>query len=77
MEGNQSDISDLIKPITGDRNVNPEELRCYVRTQVGWLNPNTALAEPLKHSGGCSLHLTPSSLKASHPQTSRMHCIHR
>ncbi|GAB1470519.1 hypothetical protein MASR2M66_13970 [Chloroflexota bacterium] len=37
-EGSQSDISDLVKPITGDRNVNPEELRYYVRTQAGWLN---------------------------------------
>ena len=37
-EGDQSDISDLIKPISGDRNVNPEELRYYVRTQAGWLN---------------------------------------
>ncbi len=37
-EGDQSDISDLIKPVTGDRNVNPEELRYFVRTQAGWLN---------------------------------------
>lgn len=37
-DGNQKDISDLIKPVTGDRNVNPEELRYYVRTQAGWLN---------------------------------------
>jgi len=37
-EGNQKDISDLVKPIVGDRNVNPEELRYYVRTQAGWLN---------------------------------------
>ncbi|MBP6177157.1 MAG: C39 family peptidase [Anaerolineales bacterium] len=37
-EGNQADISSMIKPITGDRNVNPEELRYYVRTQAGWLN---------------------------------------
>ena len=37
-EGTQKDISDLIKPVTGDRNVNPEELRYYVRTQAGWLN---------------------------------------
>jgi len=37
-QGKQSDISDLIKPVTGDRNVNPEELRYYVRTQAGWLN---------------------------------------
>jgi len=37
-EGDQTDISDLIKPVVGDRNVNPEELRYYVRTQAGWLN---------------------------------------
>jgi len=37
-DGNQKDISDLIKPVVGDRNVNPEELRYYVRTQAGWLN---------------------------------------
>ncbi|HET7142413.1 MAG TPA: C39 family peptidase, partial [Anaerolineales bacterium] len=37
-EGDQSDISAYIKPVSGDRNVNPEELRYYVRTQAGWLN---------------------------------------
>ncbi len=37
-EGDQADIASFIKPITGDRNVNPEELRYYVRTQAGWLN---------------------------------------
>ena len=37
-EGNQTDISDLLKPETGDRNVNVEELIYYVRTQAGWLN---------------------------------------
>ncbi|NWF64482.1 MAG: C39 family peptidase [Chloroflexi bacterium] len=37
-EGNQTDISNVVKPITGDRNVNPEELRYYIRTQAGWLN---------------------------------------
>ena len=37
-EGTQTDISNVIKPVTGDRNVNPEELRYYVRTQAGWLN---------------------------------------
>ena len=37
-EGNQADIASFIKPVTGDRNVNPEELRYYVRTQAGWLN---------------------------------------
>jgi len=37
-DGDQSDISDLLKPETGDRNVNVEELTYYVRTQAGWLN---------------------------------------
>lgn len=37
-DGDQSDISDVVKPIPGDRNVNPEELRYFVRTQAGWLN---------------------------------------
>jgi tetratricopeptide (TPR) repeat protein len=37
-EGDQEDISDLLKPLTADRNVNVEELIYYVRTQAGWLN---------------------------------------
>ncbi|MBI5352611.1 MAG: C39 family peptidase [Chloroflexi bacterium] len=37
-DGNQADIASFIKPVIGDRNVNPEELRYYVRTQAGWLN---------------------------------------
>jgi tetratricopeptide (TPR) repeat protein len=37
-EGTQTTISDLIKPIPEDRNVNVEELVYYVRTQAGWLN---------------------------------------
>lgn len=37
-EGDQTDISDVVKPVTQDRNVNPEEMRYYVRTQAGWLN---------------------------------------
>jgi tetratricopeptide (TPR) repeat protein len=37
-EGSQTDIANVIKPILQDRNVNPEELRYYVRTQAGWLN---------------------------------------
>lgn len=37
-QGNQTDISNLLKPETGDRNVNVEELVYYVRTQAGWLN---------------------------------------
>jgi tetratricopeptide (TPR) repeat protein len=37
-EGEQGDISSLLKPQTADRNVNVEELVYYVRTQAGWLN---------------------------------------
>ncbi len=37
-EGSQANIASFIKPILQDRNVNPEELRYYVRTQAGWLN---------------------------------------
>ncbi len=36
--GDQTSISDLLKPETGDRNVNVEELTYFVRTQAGWLN---------------------------------------
>ncbi len=35
--GDQGDISDLLKPDRGDRNVNVEELIYYVRTRAGWL----------------------------------------
>jgi tetratricopeptide (TPR) repeat protein len=37
-EGDQYEISDLLKPDRGDKNVNVEELAFYVRTQAGWLN---------------------------------------
>ena len=37
-DGNQGDIAGQIKPVTGDRNVNPEELVYYVRNFAGWLN---------------------------------------
>jgi tetratricopeptide (TPR) repeat protein len=37
-DGDQTEISDLLKPLTADRNVNVEELIYYVRTQAGWLN---------------------------------------
>ncbi len=35
--GDQFDISDLLKPDRGDKNVNVEELVYYVRTRAGWL----------------------------------------
>jgi tetratricopeptide (TPR) repeat protein len=35
--GTQTDISDVIKPVNGDRNVNPEELAYWVRNYAGWL----------------------------------------
>ncbi len=37
-QGDQYDISDLLKPERGDKNVNIEELVYYVRTRAGWLN---------------------------------------
>lgn len=37
-QGDQEDISALLKPQTDDRNVNVEELVYYVRNQAGWLN---------------------------------------
>ncbi len=37
-EGDQFEISDLLKPDRGDKNVNIDELAFYVRTQAGWLN---------------------------------------
>jgi len=35
--GNQKDISVVIKPINGDRNVNPEEMAFWVKNYAGWL----------------------------------------
>lgn len=35
--GSQKDISDVIKPVSGDRNVNPEEMVYWVRNYAGWL----------------------------------------
>jgi hypothetical protein len=35
--GSQLDISEIIKPVNGDRNVNPEEMAYWVRNYAGWL----------------------------------------
>ncbi|HSG45716.1 MAG TPA: C39 family peptidase [Anaerolineales bacterium] len=35
--GDQFDISEVIKPINGDRNVNPEEMAFWVNNYAGWL----------------------------------------
>jgi len=35
--GDQKTISDIIKPVNGDRNVNPEEMAYWVRNYAGWL----------------------------------------
>ncbi len=35
--GTQKDISAVIKPVVGDRNVNPEEMAYWVRNYAGWL----------------------------------------
>jgi tetratricopeptide (TPR) repeat protein len=46
-EGNQAQIAELIKPVLQDRNVNPEELAYYVRTNAGWLNVQYRVAGDL------------------------------
>ena len=58
-EGDQADIASVIKPVTGDRNVNPEELRYYVRTQAGWLN--------LEYRVGGNIELLKRLLAANYP----------
>jgi len=35
--GDQFDISEVVKPVNGDRNVNPEEMTFWVRNYAGWL----------------------------------------
>ncbi|RPJ18391.1 MAG: hypothetical protein EHM33_32130, partial [Chloroflexi bacterium] len=35
--GDQKTISDVIKPVNGDRNVNPDELAYWVHNYAGWL----------------------------------------
>src|SRR5215216_620670 len=35
--GDQKTISDVIKPVNGDRNVNPEELAYWLHNYAGWL----------------------------------------
>ena len=50
--GSQKDISDDIKPVNGDRNVNPEELAYWVRNYAGWLRIEYRVgveSETLKH----------------------------
>ncbi|MCD6356448.1 MAG: C39 family peptidase [Anaerolineaceae bacterium] len=51
-EGDQFDISKVIKPTRDDRNVNVEELVFYVRTETGWLNAEFRVGgdiDTLKH----------------------------
>ncbi len=50
--GDQKTISDVIKPVNGDRNVNPDELAYWVRNYAGWLRIEYRVAgdlETLKH----------------------------
>ncbi len=35
--GDQKSISDVVKPVNGDRNVNPDELAYWVLNYAGWL----------------------------------------
>jgi tetratricopeptide (TPR) repeat protein len=43
-EGNQDDISSIIKPNEDDKNVNIDELVYYVRNYAGWLNADFRVA---------------------------------
>ena len=43
-EGNQDDISSIIKPNVDDKNVNIDELVYYVRNYAGWLNADFRVA---------------------------------
>lgn len=36
-EGDQYDVSDVVKPVSADRNVNPDELLYYTSNYTGWL----------------------------------------
>jgi tetratricopeptide (TPR) repeat protein len=56
-DGDQYDISDVVKPVRADRNVNPDELAYYVRNYAGWLriatrvNGNLSLLKRLLAAG--------------------------
>jgi tetratricopeptide (TPR) repeat protein len=43
-QGDQYDISDVLKPLPEDRNVNVEEMVYYTRTHAGWLNTEYRVA---------------------------------
>jgi tetratricopeptide (TPR) repeat protein len=47
-EGDQAQIAEVIKPVLQDRNVNPEELAYYVRTNAGWLDVQYRVAGNLQ-----------------------------
>lgn len=51
-EGDQFDISDLLKPDRGDKNVNVEELVYYVRTRAGWLSADFRVGGNLEELKG-------------------------
>lgn len=57
--GSQKDISDVIKPVNGDRNVNPEEMAYWVRNYAGWLR--------IEYRLGGDLVTLKRLLAASHP----------
>ncbi len=47
-EGDQINITELLKPFREDRNVNVEELVYYVRTRAGWLNAEYRVGGDIK-----------------------------
>jgi len=51
-QGDQYDISDLVKPKRSDRNVNVDELIFFVRTRAGWLNADFRVGGNLERLKG-------------------------
>jgi len=57
--GDQKTISDVIKPVNGDRNVNPDELAYWVHNYAGWLR--------LEHRVGGDLETLKRLIAAAYP----------
>ncbi len=65
--GDQKTISDVIKPVNGDRNVNPEELAYWVRNYAGWLR--------MEYRVGGDLETLKRLIAAGYPGHHRRHHI--
>ena len=69
--GSQKDISDVIKPVNGDRNVNPEEMAYWVRNFAGWLRIEYRVGgdlDTLKHLLAASFPVIVESTTSLNPE---------